>query len=48
VCITWSDGVVSRVPLQNNSFLAARPEILQVERMELLDTDDTVLEIEEF
>jgi len=48
VRITWSDGVVSRVPLQNNSFLTARPEILQVERIELLDTDDTVLEIEGF
>lgn len=48
VRITWSDGVVSQVPLQNRSFLAARPEKLQVERVELLDTDDTVLETEEF
>jgi hypothetical protein len=48
VRITWSDGIVSQVPLQNSSFLAARPEKLQVERVELLDTDDTVLETEEF
>lgn len=47
VRITWSDGVVSQIPLHNTSFLAARPETLQVERIELLD-GDTILAHEAF
>ncbi len=48
VRIIWSDGVVSQIPIHNNSFLEARPETLQVERIELRDTNDTVLAQEAF
>ncbi len=44
VRIQWSDGTVSVVPLINNVFLKSRPAILQVDRIDLLDADDTVLE----
>lgn len=44
VRIQWSDGIVSVVPLINNVFLKSRPANLQVDRIDLLDADDTVLE----
>jgi hypothetical protein len=48
VHITWSDGVVSQIPVHNQSFLESQPETLQVERIELRDTNDTVLAEEAF
>lgn len=44
VSIEWSDDTVSVVPVIDGTFLRSRSEILQVERMELLDSDGTVLE----
>jgi hypothetical protein len=48
VRITWSDGQVDSVSLKNSSFLLARPDTLQVQRIELLDADGKVLESQEW
>ncbi|MBI3242850.1 MAG: hypothetical protein HYZ49_11205 [Chloroflexi bacterium] len=44
VRIEWSDGLVDVVTLQNGAFLNSRPQILQVQRIELLDKNGEVLE----
>lgn len=44
VRIDWSDGLVEIVTLQNGAFLKSRPQILQVQRIELLDKNGEVLE----
>jgi hypothetical protein len=44
VRISWSDELVSLVPLQTNgSFVESRPATLQVRRIELLDASGNVL-----
>ncbi|MGC9398045.1 MAG: hypothetical protein ACP5HM_02795, partial [Anaerolineae bacterium] len=48
VRVTWSDGQVDVVLLENNSFLCVRPETSQVKRIELLDTANEVLESKEW
>ncbi len=48
VRIVWSDGQIDVVPLKAGSFLLARPEILKVQRIELLDANGHVLESEEW
>jgi hypothetical protein len=42
--ISWSDGVIDLVPIQNGTFLKSRPQTLQVRSIELLDVDGEVLE----
>jgi len=48
VHIVWSDGQIDVVPLKDGSFLLARPETLEVRRIELLDANGHVLESEEW
>ncbi len=43
VRIIWSDGQVNHVPLENHSFLEMRSGRWDVERIELLDWDHTLL-----
>ena len=45
VRITWSDGQVNMVELQDGTYLLARPEDVQVTQFELLDADDNVLAV---
>lgn len=45
VCIEWSDGTWNTATLQNGVFVVCRPQTLTVRRMELLDTDGSVLDI---
>ena len=45
VRISWSDGQVNVVELQDGTFLLARPEDLQVTQFELLDANNNVLAV---
>ena len=48
VRIVWADGQVSHVPLQNNSFLVSRAGKWRVERVELLDGHNQLLQMEDW
>lgn len=48
VRIQWSDGTVSTTTLENGTFLEARPQTLQVRRIQLLDANGNILESKEF
>ena len=48
VRIVWSDGMVSHVPLQNGAFLEARDGKLPVEKIELLDANNNVIQLEDW
>ncbi len=44
VHIEWSDGMISVIPVVNDTFLNSRPEILQVRQVSLLNSDGMLLE----
>jgi hypothetical protein len=44
VHVAWSDGQIDVVPIEGSSFLLARPQTLQVTRIDLLDEQGRVLE----
>lgn len=48
VRIVWSDGMVSHVPLQDGAFLEARDGKWPVERIELLDAGNNILQLEDW
>lgn len=48
VRIVWADGQVTHVPLENGSFLQTRSGRWTVERIELLDSNNNLLAIEEW
>lgn len=48
VQIVWSDGQVDRVPLENNSFLAVRSGRYIVERIELIDQNNKLIQVEDW
>ena len=48
VRVVWADGQVSYVPLTKGSFLAARNGRINVERVELVDSTNGVLRVEEW
>ncbi|MBK8432594.1 MAG: hypothetical protein IPL28_15445 [Chloroflexi bacterium] len=48
VRVVWADGQVSYIPLQNGSFLVARNGNIAVERVELVDSANNVLTIEDW
>ena len=48
VRIIWTDGMVHHAPLENGAFLEARNGKWVVERIELLDEDNNVLQMEDW
>lgn len=48
VQIVWSDGQVSRLPLEDGAFLAVRQHKLVVERIEVFDANNNLLFIEDW
>jgi len=48
VRIVWGDGMVSHVPLQDGAFLEARDGKWPVERIELLDASNNIIQLEDW
>lgn len=48
VRVAWADGQVSYVPLQNGSFLVARNGRMDVQRVELLDEANNLIDVEDW
>ena len=48
VQIVWNDGQVDRIPLENNSFLGVRSGRYIVERIELVDQNNALIQIEDW
>lgn len=48
VQIVWMDGQVERIPLNNSSFLTVRDGRLDVDRIELFDQSNQLIQVEEF
>lgn len=48
VQVVWVDGQVERIPLKNGSFLSVRPGRIGVERIELFDSNNRMIEIKNF
>jgi hypothetical protein len=48
VRIIWADGQVTHIPVQQGSFLASRAGKWRVERVELLDSNNQILQAEDW